>query len=167
MVFLGGPRQAAGRRHIFSHAATCATLLFAGAVMLSGCGGGGGGETNPNPTPTPISTATVRGRIVENNTGGNVRDAVIRLGDVAVTTGDNGEFSIQIPGGGGERRLLVILPAGQYDSQGSYSESSCVRLASDGIVIEAGELENGDLKNIGDIGVSSTLTSPPPPPCDL
>lgn len=167
MVFLGGPHQAAGRRHILLHAATCAALLLVGAVTLSGCGGGGG-ESNPNPTPTPITTATVRGRIIEDTTGDYIPDTVVRLGDASFTTGIDGQFSIQVPGGGAARTLIVDLPPGRFYEIGSYSGSSCVRLGVQGIPIAQGDLESGDIKEIGDIKVFSSASNlPPPPPCDF
>lgn len=165
MVFLGGPHQAAGRRHILLHAATCAALLLVGAVTLSGCGGGG--ESNPNPTPTPITTATVRGRIIEDTTQEYIQGAVVRLGDATVTTGVDGEFSIQVPGGGAARTLIVDLPPGRFYSLGTFSGDPCVRL-NVGIPVAQADLESGDIKEIGDIKVfSSAGNTPPPPPCDF
>jgi hypothetical protein len=164
MVFLGGPHKAAGRRHILLHAATCAAFLLMGAAALSGCGGDG----NPRTDPTPIvTTATVRGRVIEDTTQSNIAGAVIRLGDVTVTTGSDGQFEIRVPGGGDARTLFVDLSgAGAFYSIGSYSGSSCVRLTTNGIPIARESLENGDNTNIGDIKVYSAASdSPPPPPC--
>ncbi len=169
MVFLGGSRHAAGRRYNRLHATTMgAALLFTGAALLSGCGGGGGNDDpNPNPTPTPNTNATVSGRIIEDTTRGNVAGAVIRLGTATATTGANGEFSLELPGGGGAQSLRVELPSDQFQSTGTYREDRCVSLASTGIRIEANRLESGDRTILGDISVFNRTTSPPPPPCNF
>lgn len=165
MVFLGGPHKAAGRRHIVWHAATCAAFLLMGAATLSGCGGGGG-TPDPQSTPT-VTTATVRGRIIEDTTQANIAGAVVRLGDQTVTTGSDGQFEIRVPGGGAAQTLFVDLSgAGAFYSIGAYSGSSCVRLTAEGIPVAQADLENGDITNVGDIKVYSAASdSPPPPPC--
>jgi hypothetical protein len=149
------------------HAATCAALFFAGAAVLTGCGGGGGDDdTDPNPNPSANTTATVRGRVVESTTRANIAGAVIRFGDVTVTTGENGEFIIQVPGGGEARTLFVDL-SDRYFSNGASGTDTCIGLSSEGIPIGKQQLESGDLVNIGDIAVYDQETGPPPPPCNL
>jgi len=167
MVFLDGPRRAAGRRYNQFRAATGAAFLFMGVMALAGCGGGGDDSPDPNATPTPNSNAIVRGRIIEDTTRQNVSGAVVRIGNTSMTTGPDGRFELQLPGGGGAKALIVEFPAGGFQPNGSYRGSSCVDLAGGGIALRAEDLESGDIVEVEDISVFNTTTSPPPPPCNF
>lgn len=159
MVFLRNPYRAAGRRHHLLHPAACAAFLFAGTMMLAGCGG------SDSVTPPPVTPATVRGRLIDSTFIEPIAGITLRLGDATATTDANGVFVLQTPGGGDARRLLIELPADEFHDDGSYAGSSCVKVREE-IVIAKTDLESGDSVDIGEIGVTRKSSSPPGPPCD-
>lgn len=164
-MFLSGFPRLRGEQSFFHQAATVAALAIVTGTTLAGCGGGSK-PVNPNPSPTPNTSAEVTGRIVESTTSTLVSGAVVRFGDLAVTTTSSGTFTFSVPGGGGSRLLTVELPNGQFYNLGQRNGVCVEALSSAGITVAASDIEVGDRTSVGEIRVYRT-DGPPPPPCNF
>ncbi|MBC8143013.1 MAG: hypothetical protein H7Y38_16435 [Armatimonadetes bacterium] len=164
MFLPGFPRLSGGQPSFYRTALLAAFAIITGTA-IAGCGGGDD-NPNPNPSATPNTSAEVTGRIVESTTSTLVSGAVVRFGDLAVTTTSSGTFTFSVPGGGGSRLLTVELPNGTYYNLGQRNGVCVEALSSAGITVAASDLEVGDRVSVGEIRVFRT-DGPPPPPCNF
>ena len=160
-MFSSPDSRRVARRQFLTGAAAVALL---GMAALAGCGGGGGDPT-PSSSPKPGNggtTATVRGRVVESTTQANVAGAIVSLGNLTATTGTDGLFTFNVPGGSDARTLLLTLPANTYFSFG-YIQGARVALSTTGFPVAKTILTAGATTDLGDVQVFSASGPPPPP----
>lgn len=132
-------------------------LLCAGGVTVGGCGGGGG-QTGPSNPGNSSGTATVTGRVVENQTGTAVAGVTVSIGSQQVVTGADGTFSFTVSAGSSSTVVRVVGPAGYGDS--GYVGGNITSLSTGftlPVLTESQQYTVGDIQIVGP-------NSPPLPP---